>query len=45
MLFAIPSGCRRPSFVGGPYEKLAQYLEVGPGKLPDVPLEHRRQGG
>jgi hypothetical protein len=27
------------------YEKLAQYLEVGPGKLPDVPVEYRRQAG
>jgi hypothetical protein len=27
------------------YERLAQYLEVLPGKLPDMPLEHRRQAG
>jgi hypothetical protein len=24
------------------YEQLAQYLEVAPGKLPDMPLEYRR---
>jgi hypothetical protein len=27
------------------YEKLAQYLESPPGKLPETPLEHRRQAG
>jgi hypothetical protein len=27
------------------YERLAHYLEVHPGKLPDTPLEHRRQAG
>jgi hypothetical protein len=27
------------------YERLAQYLEVLPGKLPDMPLEHGRQAG
>jgi hypothetical protein len=27
------------------YERLARYLEVLPGKLPDMPLEHRRQAG
>lgn len=25
------------------YERLAHYLEVIPGTLPDTPLEHRRQ--
>jgi hypothetical protein len=25
------------------YEKLAQYLELPHGTLPDTPLEHRRQ--
>lgn len=27
------------------YEKVAHYLEVVPGKLPDKPLEFRRQAG
>ena len=27
------------------YERLAHYLEVQPGTLPDTPLEHRRQAG
>jgi hypothetical protein len=27
------------------YEKLAHYLEVVPGTLPDTPLEIRRQAG
>ena len=27
------------------YERLANYLEVLPGKLPDMPLEYRRQAG
>jgi hypothetical protein len=27
------------------YERLAHYLEVDPGKLPDTPLEYRRQAG
>lgn len=27
------------------YERLARYLEVHPGKLPDTPLEYRRQAG
>ena len=27
------------------YERLAHYLEVIPGALPDRPLEHRRQAG
>jgi hypothetical protein len=27
------------------YERLANYLEVLPGQLPDVPLEYRRQAG
>ena len=27
------------------YERLAHYLEVAPGTLPDTPLEHRRQAG
>jgi hypothetical protein len=27
------------------YERLAHYLEVVPGTLPDTPLEHRRQAG
>ena len=27
------------------YERLAHYLEVHPGKLPDMPLEHTRQAG
>jgi hypothetical protein len=26
------------------YEKLAQYLEVAPGKLPDMPLDRRQAG-
>jgi hypothetical protein len=27
------------------YERLAHYLEVIPGTLPDTPLEYRRQAG
>jgi hypothetical protein len=27
------------------YERLAHYLEVVHGKLPDTPLEYRRQAG
>ena len=27
------------------YERLAQYLEVAPGRLPDIALELRRQAG
>jgi hypothetical protein len=27
------------------YERLAQYLAVVPGTLPDTALEHRRQAG
>jgi len=27
------------------YERLAHYLEVLPGTLPDTPLEYRRQAG
>ena len=27
------------------YERLADYLKVVPGELPDMPLEHRRQAG
>jgi hypothetical protein len=27
------------------YERLAHYLEVVPGELPDTPLEFRRQAG
>ncbi len=27
------------------YERLAHYLEVVPGTLPDTPLEHQRQAG
>jgi hypothetical protein len=27
------------------YEKLAHYLEVAPGKPPDMPLEYTRQAG
>jgi hypothetical protein len=27
------------------YERLADYLEVTPGRLPNTPLEHRRQAG
>jgi hypothetical protein len=27
------------------YERLAHYLEVLPGTLPDTPLEHRQQAG
>lgn len=27
------------------YERLAHYLEMEPGTLPDMPLEHRRQAG
>ena len=27
------------------YERLAHHLEVVAGKLPDAPLEHRRQAG
>jgi hypothetical protein len=27
------------------YERLAHYLEVVPGTLPDTPLGHRRQAG
>ena len=27
------------------YEKLAHYLEVVPGRLPDTPLGYRRQAG
>jgi hypothetical protein len=27
------------------YERLAHYLEVLPGKLPDMPVEHMRQAG
>lgn len=27
------------------YERLAQYLEVKPGKLPDIPPKYRRQAG
>ena len=27
------------------YEKLAHYLEVAPGKVPDIPFEHMRQAG
>jgi len=27
------------------YERLANYLEVLPGRLPDMPLEYRRQAG
>jgi hypothetical protein len=27
------------------YQRLAQYLEVVPGRLPDTPLEYRREAG
>ena len=27
------------------YERLAHFLEVAPGTLPDTPLVHRRQAG
>jgi hypothetical protein len=27
------------------YERIAHYLEVAPGTLPDTPLVHRRQAG
>ena len=27
------------------YERLAEYLEVAPGKLPDSQVEYRRQAG
>ena len=27
------------------YERIAHYLEVAPGTLPDTALEHRRQAG
>jgi hypothetical protein len=27
------------------YDRLAVYLEVPPGRLPDMPLEYRRQAG
>jgi hypothetical protein len=27
------------------YERIAHYLEVAPGTLPDTPFEHRRQAG
>ncbi len=27
------------------YERLADYLEVVPGRLPDTPVEYRRQAG
>jgi hypothetical protein len=27
------------------YERLAHYLEVVPGRLPNTPLEYRRQAG
>jgi hypothetical protein len=27
------------------YERLAHYLEVAPGEMPDAPLEYRRQAG
>ncbi len=27
------------------YERLAQYLELAPGTLPDTPVEYRRQAG
>ena len=27
------------------YERLAHFLEVVPGTVPDTPLEHRRQAG
>ncbi|MGP0086370.1 MAG: hypothetical protein ACLP0B_22530 [Steroidobacteraceae bacterium] len=30
-------------FLADRYERLAHYLEVIPGKLPDTTLEHRRQ--
>ena len=47
-LFAEPP-FRQPQAVAdlrlleGGYERLTQYLEAVPGKLPDMPLEYRRQ--
>jgi hypothetical protein len=44
-LLIHPQAVADLSSLADQYERLARYLEVLPGALPDTPLQYRRQAG